>query len=128
MTVAVPGATPVKVTVQLPDVKRQLATTVPTAVFDDVKLTVPVGVFAGVAVSVTVAVHAEVPPMLIEAGLQATPVDVLSRGAWLAKVAVWTSSGSKPPPPLAMKTQVSPAAVELLEPAHAPVPRGVVTT
>ena len=78
MTVAVPGATPVKTAVQLPDTKVQLAATVPTAVFDDVKLTVPVGVFAGVVVSVTVAVHVDVPPMLIDAGLHTTPVAVLS--------------------------------------------------
>jgi len=78
VTVAVPGATPVKTAVQLPDTKVQLAATVPTAVFDDVKLTVPVGVFAGVVVSVTVAVHVDVPPMLIDAGLHTTPVAVLS--------------------------------------------------
>ena len=105
MTVAVPGATPVKVTVQLPPDNMQLAPTVPTAVLDDVKPTVPVAVFAGVVVSVTVAVQVEVAPGTIVAGLQVTPVDVLSSAAWFAKVAVWTFSGSKPPPPFEMKTQ-----------------------
>jgi len=78
LTVAVPGATPVKTAVQLPDTRVQLAATVPTAVLDDVKLTVPVGVFAGVGMSETVAVQVEVPPMLIEAGAQDTTVKVSS--------------------------------------------------
>ena len=78
VTVAVPGATPAKVTGQLPDTRVQLAPTVPTAVFDDVKLTEPDGVFAGVVVSVTVAVQVDVPPMLIDAGAQTTVVEVLS--------------------------------------------------
>ena len=73
-----PGATPVKATLQLPDTKVQLAATVPTAVFDDVKLTVPVGVFAGVVVSETVAIQVEVPPGRIVLGAQATDVAVLS--------------------------------------------------
>ncbi len=60
MTVALPEATPVKVTEQLPAVNMQLAPTVPTAVFDETKLTVPDGVFAAFVVSVTVAVHVEV--------------------------------------------------------------------
>ncbi len=60
MTVAVPTATPVKVTEHLPADKVQLAPTVPTAVFDDVKLTEPVGVLAAFVVSATVAVQAEV--------------------------------------------------------------------
>jgi len=129
LTVAVPvGPTLVKVTAQLPDVKRQLAPTVPIAAFDDVKLTVPVGVFAGVVVSVTVAVHVEVAPGIMVFGLQATAVDVLSSGAWLENVAVWMFSGSKLPPGLAIQTQVSPAGLELLEPAQAPSPVGVVTT
>ena len=78
VTVALPGATPVKATLQLPDTKVQLAATVPTAVFDDVKLTVPVGVFAGVVVSVTVAVQVDVPGRVIVLGLQLTPIVVLS--------------------------------------------------
>ncbi len=78
MTVAVPGATPVKVTVHLPAVKLQLAPTVPTAVLDDVKVTEPVGVLAGVVVSVTVAVQVDIPPTLMLARAQETPVDVLS--------------------------------------------------
>jgi len=40
--VALPGATPVKDTVQLPADNVQLAPTVPTPVFDEVKLTDPV--------------------------------------------------------------------------------------
>ncbi len=78
MTVAVPGATPVKAAVQLPPDKMQLAATVPTAVFEDTKVTLPVGVREAVVVSVTVAVHVEVPPMLMEARLQLTAVDVPS--------------------------------------------------
>src|SRR5207249_10937949 len=69
----------VKVTVQVPDAPRvQLAPTVPTAVFDDVKLTVPVAVLAAFVVSVTVAVHVDVPPMLIDRGAEDTAVVVLS--------------------------------------------------
>jgi hypothetical protein len=78
VTVAVPGATPVKIATQLPPDKAQLAATVPTAVFEDTKFTLPVAVREAVVVSVTVAVHVEVPPMLIEARLQTTAVDVLS--------------------------------------------------
>ncbi len=128
VTVAVPGATPVKAAVQLPDTRVQLAATVPTEVSDETKLTLPVGVFDGVVVSATVAVQVDSAPGKTVEGLQAKLVEVLSFGAWLANVAVCTFSVSKPPPPLATKTQVSPAAVELLEPAQAPTPRGVVTT
>ncbi len=78
VTVAVPGATPVKIALQVPPLKVQLAATVPTAVLDEVNVTVPVGVLAGVVVSATVAAHVEVPPMLMEARLQTTVVDVLS--------------------------------------------------
>jgi len=78
LTVAVPAATPVKTAVQLPDTRVQLAATVPTAVFEDVKLTVPVAVLAALVVSVTLAVQVDVPPMLIEAGAQDTAVVVLS--------------------------------------------------
>ncbi len=61
VTVAVPGASPVNVTEQLPDTKVQLlGLREPTVAFDTVKLTVPVGVFDGVVVSVTVAVQVEV--------------------------------------------------------------------
>jgi hypothetical protein len=80
-TVAVPTATPVKVTGQVPAVvKTQLAPTVPTAVLDDVNVTVPDGVLDGVVVSVTVAVQVDVPPGRIVAGLQLTAVDVASGG------------------------------------------------
>ncbi len=79
MTVAVPAATPVKLTEQLPVADRmQLAPTVPTAVLDETKLTEPDGVFAATVVSVTVAVQVEVEPTVIEAGLHATVVAVLS--------------------------------------------------
>jgi hypothetical protein len=78
VTEAVPRATPVNVTEQLPDTRTQLAPTVPTGVSDETKLTAPVGVFAAFVISVTVAAQIEVPPMLIEAGLQNTAVDVLS--------------------------------------------------
>jgi hypothetical protein len=79
VTVKLPGATPLAVTVQLPDDRLQLAPTVPTVVSDDVNVTLPVGVFDGVVVSETVTVHVEVPPMLIEDGTQDTEVEVLSR-------------------------------------------------
>lgn len=78
VTVAVPVATPVKATEQVPDVRVQLAATVPTAVFEDTKVTVPVGVFAGVVVSETVAAQFEVAPIPILFGLQTTAVEVLS--------------------------------------------------
>ena len=78
MTVAVPTATPVKATEQVPDTKVQLAATVPTVVFEDTKVTVPVGVFEGVVVSVTVATQDEVAPIAILFGLQSTPVKVPS--------------------------------------------------
>jgi hypothetical protein len=68
----------VKATWHVPDDKVQLAPTVPTAVFDDVKVTEPVGVFDRDVVSATVAVQVEAPPGTTVAGLQATPVDVLS--------------------------------------------------
>jgi len=92
VTVALPGATPVKATLQLPDTKVQLAATVPTAVFDDVKLTVPVAILAAFVVSVTVAVHVDVPPMLIDAGEHDTAVVVLS----LATVIVFEAVGPLP--------------------------------
>jgi hypothetical protein len=80
VTVAVPTATLVKVTEQLAVVadKGQLAPTVPTAVFDGVKLTEPVGVLEAVVVSVTEAVQVEIPPGTIVLGLQATTVLVVS--------------------------------------------------
>lgn len=65
-------------TVQLPDVRAQLAPTVPAAVLDEVKVTLPLGVFAGVVVSETVTVQVEVPPMLTLAGAQDTEVEVAS--------------------------------------------------
>jgi hypothetical protein len=82
VTVAVPAATPVKVTEQLVGltvpVRVQLAPTVPTAVLDETKLTVPGGAVGVVKVSVTVAVQLVVPPALIVVGgvPQTTAVDV----------------------------------------------------
>ena len=94
-TVAVPADTPVKATVQVPDTPRaQLAPTVPTAVFDDVKLTVPDGVFAALVVSVTVAVQVDVPPMLIGVAHE-TAVDVLSNGVGVT-VIVFEAVGPLP--------------------------------
>ena len=78
VTVAVPGATPVNLAVQVAFESVQLAATVPTTVFDETKLTVPVGVLAGVVVSVTVAVQVEVPVETTVPGLHTTLVDVLS--------------------------------------------------
>jgi hypothetical protein len=89
VTVAVPGATPVKIALQLPALKMQLAATVPTAVFDDVNVTLPVAVREAVVVSDTVAVHVEVPPMLMEARLQTTAVDVLSATTVIALEVPW---------------------------------------
>lgn len=77
-TVAVPGATPVRVTVHVPALNVQAAPTVAAAVFDEVKVTLPPGTFEGVVVSETVTVQVEVPVGTIETGLQATLVDVLS--------------------------------------------------
>jgi hypothetical protein len=82
VAVAVPTATPVKLTVHLvrPAAvdKVQLVPTVPTPVFDETKLTLPVGALAGTVVSATVTVQVEVPVGMIMLGLQATLVDVLS--------------------------------------------------
>ncbi len=92
MTVAVPVATPVNVTVHFPDTRVQLGATVPTAMSDDVKLTEPVGVLEAVVVSVTVAVQVEVAVGRIVPGVQVTAVDVLSFGrapyvaSWLVVV------------------------------------------
>ena len=92
-TVAVPVATPVKVTGQVPAaVKTQLPPTVPTAVLDDVNVTVPDGVLDGVVESVTVAVQVEVPVGMIVEGLQDTAVDVAS----LATVIVLEAVGPLP--------------------------------
>lgn len=73
-----PAATPVAVTVQLPEERVQLVPTVPKAVFDEMKFTVPVGTFVRVVVSATVAVQVEVPLGRIVAGLQETVVELLS--------------------------------------------------
>lgn len=73
-----PAATPVALTLQLPDVRVQLAVTVPTVVSDEVKATMPDGAFAGVVVSDTVAVQLEEPPAVMLAGVQVTEVEVLS--------------------------------------------------
>jgi hypothetical protein len=78
VTVKPPEATPVTVTVQLPDAKVQLAPTVPTVVSDEVKLTEPDGTFDGVVVSPTVTVHVEVPPRATMDGLHETLVEVVS--------------------------------------------------
>jgi hypothetical protein len=118
----VPAATPVKVTVQremVVDVdgegdKVQLASTVPTAVFDDVKPTEPLGAAVaagGLVISVTVAVQVIVPPGTIVVGAvpQTTPVDVASFTT-LEKLAIDPGprlSGTEPPvPPLVIVIQV----------------------
>jgi len=75
---AVPGATPVNVTVHAPALKVHEAPTVPTGVFDEVKLTLPPGTFEGVVVSLTVTAHAEVPVRMIVVGLQAMLIEALS--------------------------------------------------
>jgi len=90
VTVAVPAATPVNVTVHIPEDRLQLAPTVPTAVFDDVKVTVPVGVLDGVVASLTVAVQVEVAPGRTEPGLQATLVAVLSLPATVTVIVAAT--------------------------------------
>jgi hypothetical protein len=78
VTVAVPGATPVRIVVHVPALKVQAAPTVATPIFDEMKLTLPPGTFAGVVVSATVTEHVEVPVGRIGLGVQATLVDVLS--------------------------------------------------
>jgi hypothetical protein len=78
VTVAVPGARPVSITEHEPAARVQLASTVPTVVFDDANVTLPVGVLEAVVVSVTEAVQVEVAPMLRLLALQATLVEVLS--------------------------------------------------
>jgi len=78
VTVAVPGATPVKATEQLPANNVQLDPTLTTAVFDEVKVTEPVGVFDGLVVSVTVTVQVPVCPGATTLGLQATTVSANS--------------------------------------------------
>lgn len=83
VTVAEPGATPVKETLQLPLKREQLAPTVPTDVADDVKLTVPVGVLAELVVSEIAAVHVETPPMPTLLGVHTREVDELSSDATL---------------------------------------------
>ena len=118
MTVAEPGATPVKAIEQLPvRSKVQLAATVPTVVSEDEKLTLPVGVFEAVVVSVRVAVQVEVPPMPILAGEQTTVVEVLSRVGTVTVTAV-----EVPELPLCDE---SPAyvPVTVAEPAATPVKR-----
>ena len=75
MTVALPAAEPVKVTVQLPADNVQLAALREPAPVD-VKLTLPVGVIA-VLTSVSVTVAVQVEPWLMTTGLvQATLVEV----------------------------------------------------
>src|SRR5437867_4946098 len=78
LTVAVPGATPVKVTVQVPDAPRvQLAPTVPTAVFDDVKLTVTSEEHTSDLVSLSVIVRVVLLSMMINAIAQHSAVVLL---------------------------------------------------
>lgn len=67
VTVKLPTATPVIVTVQVPDVKLQLATTVPTVVSEEVKLTVPAGILAALKLSATVTEQEPVRPTVTEA-------------------------------------------------------------
>jgi hypothetical protein len=77
VTVKLPAATPVIVTVQVPEVRLQLAATVPTVVSDEVKLTLPDGLLAGVVVSETVTEQEPVRPTATEAE-QETAVEVES--------------------------------------------------
>ena len=78
MTVSVPVPVGVKVTVQLPRDREQLAgVKVPDAVPDEVNLTVPAGVLAVPdAVSVTVAVQVEPLFIATDEGAQLTDVEV----------------------------------------------------
>ena len=78
LTVAVPGAGPLKATEQLPaDNVHVLALNDPPVVpADGMNVMEPVGVFAGIVVSVTVVVQLEGLPMLTVLGLQATLVAV----------------------------------------------------
>lgn len=78
VTVAVPGATPVRVTEHVPALNVQVPPTVAAPVLDEVKLTLPPGTFEGVVVSATVTEHEEAPVGTIVLGLQAILVDVLS--------------------------------------------------
>ena len=103
-----PTPTPVKVTEQLPEDRVQLELTMPTAVFDEVKLTGPVGVVGLAEVSVTVAVHVEVWLTLIDAGLHTMLVLVVWRGS------TDSSMDAEPVPPLLVAATVTvklPAAV-----------------
>ena len=83
----VPDATPVAVTVQVPDDRVQVAPTVPAAEFDDVKLTEPDGTLDGVVVSLTITEQVEAPPGRIVEGLQETVVEVLSSCAAVTVIA-----------------------------------------
>ena len=78
VTVAEPATRPVNITEHEPEVRVQLAPTLPTVMFDDANVTVPVGVLEAVVVSAIEAVHVEVAPMPTALGLQATLVAVLS--------------------------------------------------
>jgi len=77
VTVKLPEATPVIVTVQLPPDNVQLAPTVPTVVSDEDRLTEPDGVLAGFVVSATVTVQEPEEPTVNEAA-QDTTVEVSS--------------------------------------------------
>ena len=106
MTVAVPLAMPAKTVMHLPALRVQVAPTVPTAVFDEVKLTAPEGVFEAVVVSVTVAVQVEVPPGAIELGVHETAVEVLSTVTLCVTVAPWMVSERGVPPASFTETHV----------------------
>src|SRR6266571_9386505 len=101
VTVALPTPTPVKVTEQLPEDRVQLELTMPTAVFDEVKLTGPEGVVGLAEVSVTVAVHVEVWLTLIDARLQTMLVLVVWRGS------TDSSMDAEPVPPLLVAATVT---------------------
>jgi len=86
VTVKLPEATPVIVTVQLPPDNVQLASTVPTVVSDEDRLTEPDGILAGFVASTTVTVQEPDEPPDKEAA-QATEVEVSSNGALLTSIA-----------------------------------------
>jgi hypothetical protein len=92
--VKLPEATPVIVTVQVPDAKVQLAPTVPTLVSDEVNVTVPLGVFAEVVVSETATEQEPVRPAVTELG-HMTLVEVLSKATVIVLIPLlplWTLS------------------------------------
>jgi hypothetical protein len=86
VTVKLPDATPVIVTVQLPPDNVQPASTVPTVVPDEDRLTEPDGILAGFVVSATVTVQEPEEPTDNEA-VQDTEVAVSSNEALLTSIA-----------------------------------------